>query len=98
MLCEGSQIFRAHENIFLCAQKFTAVRTAINFPPQGRYFASPRKFVFLRRKILLPAEVGGFVFGQKKGPDWIPAEALAYMNGSGDYLAAALRLRRLAIS
>ena len=28
--------------------------------------------------MLIPAEIGGFVFGQKKGPDWIPVGALAY--------------------
>lgn len=54
------------------------MRTAINFPPQGRYFSSLRKCLFFRGKMLRPAEGGGFVFGEKKGPDWIPAGALAY--------------------
>ena len=28
--------------------------------------------------MLRPVKVGCFAFGEKKGPDWIPAEALAY--------------------
>lgn len=44
----------------------------------GDKFSSAEKIFFLRRKMLRPAEVGCSAFGQKKGPDWIPAGALAY--------------------
>ena len=48
------------------------------FPSAGTVFFLPTKVRFPPQENTSPTEVGGFVFGQKKGPDWIPAGALAY--------------------
>ncbi|KDU79370.1 hypothetical protein HMPREF1121_00103 [Porphyromonas sp. KLE 1280] len=39
------------------------------FPSAGKIFSLPTKVRFPPLENTSPAEVGGFVFGQKKGPD-----------------------------
>ena len=58
--------FCAHGNLFLCARKFSCVRTEVFLPSEGSVFPSEGRSFFLRRERNFPALEKEFSFGGKK--------------------------------
>ena len=75
---------------FSCARKFISMRREDIFPPHESSFSSAGKCFSLPREEASSSD-------KRRAPTGYQPRPLP-MNGSGDYLPAALRLRRLAIS